>query len=435
MQAIKHAKRMMKLRFKLTKEFFGGIIHDKERKNNVAIDSEELSLLNIMNPENKNFDDDIENLINKSKNSRDILLTLRELSNFGLINSNVEYDLNRSKGNYLSAPFRLFYDITYLCNLRCKHCFTNSGKPNDNELSLEEKLKLVDYIKELGVPRVSIAGGEPFACKDLFEFVKKCNENDIGVSISTNGTFFSKDVIDKINLLDIKTLTISFDGGTEESMDKIRGKGSYKKVVENLYNLKKYYKGKYCIKTTLMKSNIDCLEEVIKTGIECGCSSVKFNTVREDGRANVNKDSIVLTEQEYIDTMQNLEKLKQKYYGQIKVKNPLNIFSKECYNYIEELGFGCFAGKESICVDALGNVRPCSHFPKEFICGNIRNESLYKIWHESKILSQFRNFKGNDRCNNCSKYSKCRGGCRYRAFLSGDINGVDSYCYEFKNNG
>ena len=32
MQAIKYAKRMMKLRFKLTKEFFGGIVHDKERK-------------------------------------------------------------------------------------------------------------------------------------------------------------------------------------------------------------------------------------------------------------------------------------------------------------------------------------------------------------------------------------------------------------------
>lgn len=424
----------MKMRFKLTKEFFGGIIHDKKNENNIAIDSEEFSILNIINPENRNFNEDIETLDKKSKNIKDILQTLRELSDFGLIRSDLDYDLYKSKGNYLSAPFRLFYDITYLCNLRCKHCFTNSGKANSDELSLEEKLKLVDYMKELGIPRVSIAGGEPFACKDLFEFVKKCNENNIGVSISTNGTFFDKETINKINQLDIKTLTISFDGGTEESMDKIRGKGSYKKVVENLHNLKNYYKGKYCIKTTLMKSNINFLEEVIKVGIECGCSSVKFNTVREDGRATTNKDSIILTQQEYIDTMKNLEKLKQKYATKIKVKNPLNIFSKECYNYIEELGFGCFAGKESICVDALGNVRPCSHFSEKFICGNIRNESLYKIWHESKILSQFRNFKGNKHCNNCSKYSKCRGGCRYRALLDGDINGVDSYCYEFKNN-
>ena len=288
-------------------------------------------------------------------------------------------------------------------------------------------------MKQLGVPRVSIAGGEPFACEDLYEFVKKCNQNDIGVSISTNGTMFDKKTIDKINNLDIKTLTISFDGGTQESMDQIRGKGTYKKVVENLYNLKRLYNGKYCIKTTLMKSNINCLEEVVKIGLKCGCSSVKFNTVREDGRATKNKDSIVLTQQEYIQTMKNLENLKQKYSGQIKIKNPLNIFSKECYNYIEELGFGCFAGKESICVDALGNVRPCSHFPKEFICQNIKNKSLYEIWHESEILKMFRNFKGNEDCNGCSKYSKCRGGCRYRAFLDGDINGVDSYCYEFKN--
>lgn len=421
------------MKFKLTKEFFGGIIHDKEKKNNTLIDSSELALLNIINLENKNFNNDVKKLINEVRGSKEILLMLRELSNFGLISSNVDYDLNKSKGNYLSAPFRIFYDITYLCNLRCKHCFTNSGKQDNNELSLEEKLKLVDYIKELDVPRVSIAGGEPFACKDLFRFVKKCNENDIGVSISTNGTFFNEETIKRINELNIKTLTISFDGGTESSMDQIRGKGSYKKVIENLYNLKKYYKGKYSIKTTLMKTNIYCLEEVVKIGIKCGCSSVKFNTVREDGRAALNKDSIVLTQQEYIDAMKNLENLKQKYFGKIKIKNPLNIFCGECYNYIEELGFGCFAGKESICVDPLGNVKPCSHFPEEFICGNIRDESLYKIWHKSKILFKFRNFKGNQECNNCSKYSKCRGGCRYRAFLYGDINGIDSYCYEFKN--
>ena len=388
------------MNFKLTKEFFGGIIHDMNRKNNIAIDLKELLLLNLINPENKNFEQDVNSLIDESKDEKDILFTLRELSDFGLISPNVEYDLNKSKGRYLSAPFRLFYDITYLCNLRCGHCFTNSGKPNSQELCLEEKLKLVDYIKELGIPRVSIAGGEPFACKDLYAFIKKCNDNDIGISVSTNGTLFDQKTIDKINKLNIKTLTISFDGGTKDSMDKIRG---------------------------------DCLEQVIKIGIECGCSSVKFNTVREDGRATENKDSIILTQKEYIDTMQNLENLKQKYANKIKIKNPLNIFSKECYNYIEELGFGCFAGKESICVDALGNVRPCSHFPKEFICGNVKNESLYKIWHESKILSQFRNFEGNSDCNNCDKYDKCRGGCRYRAFLDGDINGVDSYCYEFKN--
>ena len=110
-------------------------------------------------------------------------------------------------------------------------------------------------------------------------------------------------------------------------------------------------------------------------------------------------------------------------------------FCDESYNYIAELGFGCFAGKESICVDPLGNVRPCSHLPKEFICGNIKNTSLYDVWHESKILKTIRNLKGNETYSNCGKYSKCRGGCRYRAFLNGDINGIDPYCYEHKNIG
>lgn len=39
----------------------------------------------------------------------------------------------------------------------------------------------------------------------------------------------------------------------------------------------------------------------------------------------------------------------------------------------------------------------------------------------------------NDSRSKCKKYSMCRGGCRYHAFLSGDINEVDRYSYEFKN--
>ena len=71
------------------------------------------------------------------------------------------------------------------------------------------------------------------------------------------------------------------------------------------------------------------------------------------------------------------------------IKNPLNIFSKECYNYIEELGFGCFAGKESICVDALGNVRPCSHFPRNLSVKTSKTSLYMKYGTKAKFLKCF----------------------------------------------
>lgn len=61
-----------------------------------------------------------------------------------------------------------------------------------------------------------------------------------------------------------------------------------------------------------------------------------------------------------------------KYKSVIHVKAPINTFCSEESDFIEELGFGCFADKESICIDLLGNVKPCSRFLASFIRGNIK---------------------------------------------------------------
>ena len=191
---------------------------------------------------------------------------------------------------------------------------------------------------------------------------------------------------------------------------------------------------KNSIKTTLMKNNIHEIEELINLAIKYNCNTIKFNCVREDGRASQNKNDIVLSQDEYIEVIKSIEELRKKYESKIKIRAPLNIFGcDDDYEFIPELGFGCFAGKESICIDPIGNVKPCSHYPKEFICGNVKKDELRYIWNNSPILKQFREFKGNDTCNNCKEYTNCRGGCRYRCFKDGNINGIDPFCY-LKNN-
>lgn len=411
----------------ISKEFFGGIIKNKNNWNNVAIDSFLFDFFCFM--KQKKSAQDFYDKYSNDIDTKEILEILEDCFKENYLLTNFEINEENISKRHLSAPLRVFYDITYLCNLQCKHCFTRSGEMNKNELTLQEKINLVKQCADLGVNRISIAGGEPFACKDLFYFIEECNKKEIGVSITTNGTLLNKENIEKINNLKLKTLTVSFDGGSEESMDFVRGNGTYNKTLNGLKNLNKYYKGHYSIKTTLMKNNINQLEELIQLAINVGCRVIKFNCVRPDGRASDNANKIILTPEEYLQTIKKIEFLKDKYKEIISIKAPLNIYSKEPYDFINELGFGCFAGKESICIDPLGNVRPCSHFPKEFICGNVKEESLLKIWNKEKEFRNFRKKFGNEECETCKVYAKCRGGCRYRAYCEGDILGVDPYCY------
>lgn len=416
----------MKEQYYITEEFFGGIIQNLKTKENICIDFEVLSCLkNLLENEEE------EGLINESP--KEIFEIMRGLVELGVISLNYEKINNISKeksGKFLSYPFRVFYDITYQCNLGCKHCFTNSGKKNEKELTFEQKKELIRQFKELNVGRISIAGGEPFISKDLVPFLEECKKNSIEVSITTNGTLLDEKIVSQIDALGLKTLTVSLDGGTDKSNDFIRGQGSFKQTMLGLDNLKRLYKHNYCIKVTLMKSNLKDIEKLIKIAIEKGCWSIKFNCVREDGRASKNASDIVLTQDEYIQVIKDIEEYKKKYKEFISIKAPLNIFCEDDYEFIPELGFGCFAGKESICVDPLGNIRPCSHFPKEFICGNILETSLKEVWYHSDILKAFRELEGNEKCLSCSEYSKCRGGCRYRAYKNGNINGIDPYCYK-----
>ncbi len=196
----------------LKKEFFGGILYDKKYKENLCIDKETYQILDMLDSNNVDYTKNIEN-IKENMDKSDILEIIRELTENGIISLNVEKcKQDNIPENYLSAPFRVFYDITYKCNLRCKHCFTNSGIEKKEELTTNDKLKLVEQLAELGVERVSIAGGEPFASEDIYKFIEKCNEENIDVSISTNATLFDNETINKVNNLEIKNITVSFDG-------------------------------------------------------------------------------------------------------------------------------------------------------------------------------------------------------------------------------
>lgn len=417
-----------KKRFKLREEFFGALIYDILYKNYIFLDDFVLTIIKNYEDLTKDKEKKIYLINNYLSDGEEFDEIVGWINNLNILN-NYEIVGVTPQGKYLTAPLRIYYDITYKCNLNCKHCFTESGKKHPEELNFEQKKVLIDQMKAIGTFRLSIAGGEPLIDDDFFAFITYARKQDVDISFTTNGNYIDMDIIDKLNRLEIKTITLSIDGGRESSNDYVRGKGQFKKALHKLHLLKEHYNGTISLKTTLMKINKNELDDIVKIGENKGCKVVKFNCIRDDGRANKNKE-LLLTQDEYIEVVRKGASINNK---NIKVKMPLNIFDKIPYYYIKELGFGCFAAKESICVDPIGNVRPCSHMPDEFIAGNILENDLLTIWNKSEVLYKFRNLSGNKLCNNCEEYDFCRGGCRYRALLKGDINGVDPYCYLKKN--
>jgi radical SAM protein with 4Fe4S-binding SPASM domain len=90
---------------------------------------------------------------------------------------------------------------------------------------------------------------------------------------------------------------------------------------------------------------------------------------------------------------------------------------------------GCTAGVAACVVDPSGNVFPCPFLREK--AGNIYEQSLSKIWTNSKLFKKLRDRDTFSRsCRNCSLLYFC-GGCRNRALKhTGKITGADPLCYK-----
>lgn len=147
----------------------------------------------------------------------------------------IDHTLHPATSNELGL---IYFRLTPLCNLRCVMCGQRGVKgvlkgrfaatESRKIVPLEDYKRLVDQIKHKH-PVVYLWGGEPFLYPDLFALVDYMMESGLTVSVNTNGTFLEQ-YAEEIVRKKWHGLFVSLDG-FEETNDRIRGEGSYKRVI------------------------------------------------------------------------------------------------------------------------------------------------------------------------------------------------------------
>jgi sulfatase maturation enzyme AslB (radical SAM superfamily) len=109
------------------------------------------------------------------------------------------------------------------------------------------------YRRKYGILSMVWMGGEPLLRKDVLKLGVKLFPRNV---ITTNAT------LPLINLGEKVKWVISLDG-PEDVNDEIRGKGCFKKVLNNLNNLPDDFKGDLQCQCVITKKNADYVEELI----------------------------------------------------------------------------------------------------------------------------------------------------------------------------
>ena len=232
----------------------------------------------------------------------------------------------------------------------------------------------------------------------------------------------TKEILEKLNDLDVDYLWVSFEG-LKENHEKLRGKNTFDLTLKKLELLKEYYKGRTALRMSINKYNIDECDDLVRIAEKYDIDLIRFTPLLSFGRAK--DQNLVINQDEYIKFLKNVSSIKSEKVEIVYPNKPSNKL------WVGTNGFGCHCGKEAIWVDEVGNVSPCIFWDKEYYIGNVKYDDYMKMWEKSLKISCM---KGNNICINCKNYKNCRGGCRARSlWLKGNLNDVDPLCPLKKN--
>lgn len=286
--------------------------------------------------------------------------------------------------------------ITDKCNLFCKYCYRSATADNNGFLD-------VTYIRDIfgklsikfDCKTLVISGGEPLLHPDLHYILRLAGEYFSTIILQTNGT-----LIDEENIRWIKEkvnkIRVGLDGSNAEINDKIRGKGSFYKIMRGIEIIRKN-DVPLTISTTLYDSNIKDVDNIALLAESMGAELI-FTDFMPLGRGVNHKEEI----------MHNQKK-----------------------NANKSTDIKCSAFCKKFSVDHEGNVYPCDELMnRDFLIGSIfklDENNIYENELIKKLVS--RNIYTVEKCKRCQFRYNCNALCPAQTYREyGTISLTEANC-------
>lgn len=282
-----------------------------------------------------------------------------------------------------SIPGFLISSITSNCNLYCKGCYARANKScgeglQQEQLSAERWGEIFREARELGIPFILLAGGEPLMRMDILERAAEVSE--IIFPVFTNGTLLQGEYIRLFNKNRNLVPILSLEGGREQT-DERRGEGTYDTLMRLMDILKE--KGiLFGISVTVTTDNIGIVTDKAFCELlyKKGCRSlifVEYVPVTEETQHLAPGG----TERDILD--RELQMIRGVYEDMIVLAFPGD----------EKYSGGCLAaGRGFFHINSDGAAEPCPFSPfsdislKEHTLREALKSPLFKSLEESGML-------------------------------------------------
>jgi len=324
----------------------------------------------------------------------------------------------------------LHLNISHDCNMACRYCFVDEGTFGEerNLMNKEVAEASIDYLfsrsGEWKSVHIIFFGGEPLMNFKLIQHVvpyakKVAEEYEKGVSfgLTTNGTLFSKRVVEYLTENHISAL-ISIDG-PPSVQDRMRpfvnGKASYQKMLPGLLRYIEAREGNVAARVTMTTENMN-LKEIALHLLNLGFSAVHIEPVSGVGsQFHFTKPDIEFLKGEF-------DRFAEYYLDEILSGRRFGFFNfhqrlRDTYHAMRKL-HACTAGKYALAVSTTGEFYPCPRFVgmPEHKMGDVFSGHSSEMQKEYYLCY----VDNMPKCKDCWSRYLCGGSCIAESY---EING------------
>lgn len=315
---------------------------------------------------------------------------------------------------------RFHLNVTEKCNIRCVHCYWQEYGKNPDP-SLQTIGKILDQFKQLGGSyfengrhMLTLGGGEPTLRADLEEIIRLSVRRGFRVRLVTNAVSLDEARAVSLRKAGLEVVQVSLDGACEETHDRVRGKGNWRRAMAGIDALKKARLFTVLSYVLLPEINLDEAPFLLDLARKLKVAGVKFARPVREGQAALHGINV---DGDYLGTFQRIIE----HASAIRYRRLLLFFDPLAHLLPLQQPrkvSGLWGLATDLCQcnntelievnGGSGDVYYCRIRTK---LGNLWQQPLSELWHHHTVLNQIRRKTPEGSCRGCKVWNACRGGC------------------------
>jgi pyrroloquinoline quinone biosynthesis protein E len=327
----------------------------------------------------------------------------------------------------VSHPLALIAELTHRCPLHCVYCSNPLElESRAAELSTEDWSRVFREAAALGVLQADFTGGEPLARADLLELVRAARAAGLYVNLISSGLPLDEPRLASLVEAGLDHFQLSFQGAREQVAQEISNTKSHAQKLRVLGWLKNY-RVAVTLNFVIHRRNLGQLPEMLALAESSCATRVEFAHVQYYGWAFANRDALLPTREQLVESIDFLKKAQEQLAGQLRIEYVVP-------DYYAKYPKPCMGGwgRKLMLITPNGDALPCH--AARVIPGlqfeNVKDRGLREIWERSEAFQKFRGESWmQEPCKSCDRRTQDFGGCRCQALLlASDAAATDPVC-------